>query len=112
MTSPSALNVNRAAMKIDKMFRKPQAQPEPAKLTADRRVSLLEWLAERSLPFDFNSDPVISDFKLKTTVIVVGAPDFDPVAGRCEFHGVVNQFPKHLLASNRIGPNVVLLCFY
>src|SRR5438046_6180045 len=96
-------------MKIDKMFRNRQAQAKPAKLTAGRRISLLEWPEERSLPFDFNSDPVISDLKLKTTVIVIGAPDLDLSAGRGEFHGVVDQVPKHLLDSHRIGPNVILL---
>src|SRR6266566_6310605 len=110
VTSPAALHVDRAAMKIDKMFRNRQAQAKPAKLTPHRRVSLLEWPEERSLPFDFNSDPVISDLKLKTTVIVVGAPDLDLSAGRGEFHGIVNEVPKHLLDSNRIGPDVILLC--
>jgi hypothetical protein len=110
VTSPAALPLDRAAMKIDKMFRNRQTQAKPAKLTADRRISLLEWPKERSLPFDFNSDPVIRDVKLKTTVIVVGASDLDLPAGRSEFHGVVNQVPKHLLDSNRIGPDVILLC--
>src|SRR5260370_24108505 len=77
MTSTPALNVNRAAMKIDKMFRNRQAQPEPTKLAADRRVSVLEWLEERSPPLNFDSDSVISDLKLKTTVIVVGGSAFD-----------------------------------
>src|SRR6266567_3589051 len=110
ITSPAALHVNRAAMKIDKMFRNRQTQSEPTKLTADRRVSLLEWPEERSLPFDFNSDPVIGDLKLKTAAIVFGAPNVDLSAGRGEFHGVVNQVPKHLLDSNRISPDVILLC--
>src|SRR5438093_6490734 len=110
ITTTAALPFDRAAMKIDKMFRNRQTQSKPTKLTADRRVSLLEWPEERSLPFDFNSDPVIGDLKLKTAVIVIGAPDFDLSAGRSEFHGVVNEVPKHLLDSNRIGPDVILLC--
>src|SRR5438874_6986721 len=109
ITSPAALPFDRAAMKIDKMFRNRQAQSESAKLTAERGISLLEWPEERSLPFDFNSDAVISDLKLKTTIIVVGTPDLDLSAGRSEFHSIVNQVPKHLLDSNRIGPNVILL---
>src|SRR5947209_11121676 len=60
ITSPAALPVDRAAMKIDKVFRNRQTQSKPTKLTTGRRVSLLEWSEERSLPFDFNSDPVIS----------------------------------------------------
>src|SRR5436190_20687124 len=110
ITSATALPVDRAAMKIDEMFRNRQTQPKPTKLTTDGRVSLLEWLEERSLPFDFNSDPVVSDLKLKTTAIIVGAPDFDLSAGRSEFHGVVNQVPKYLLDSHRISPDVILLC--
>src|SRR6266404_7024622 len=110
ITSPAALPFDRAAMKIDKMFRNRQAQAEPAKLTTERRISLLEWPEQRSLPFDFNSDAVISDLKLKTTIIVIGAPDLDLSAGRGEFYGVVNQVPKHLLDSNRIRPDVILLC--
>src|SRR5438046_8097859 len=110
ITSATALPVDRAAMKIDKMFRNRQTQPKPTKLTTGGRVSLLEWPEERSLPFDFNSDPVISDLKLKTTAIIVGAPDFDLSAGRSEFHGVVNQVPKYLLDSHRISPDVILLC--
>src|SRR5436309_4378051 len=61
ITSTAALPVDRAAMKIDEMFRNRQTQPKPTKLTAERGVSLLEWPEERSLPFDFNSDPVICD---------------------------------------------------
>src|SRR5438876_801080 len=109
ITSPAALPVDRAAMKIDKVFRNRQTQSKPTKLTTGRRVSLLEWSEKRSLPFDFNSDPVISDLKLKTAVIIVGGSDVDLSNGRSEFHGVVNQVPKHLLDSNRIGPNVILL---
>src|SRR6266576_1191922 len=94
ITSATALPVDRATMKINKMFRNRQTQSKPTKLTTGRRVSLLEWPEERSLPFDFNSDPVISDLKLKTTVIVVGAPDLDLSAGRGEFYGIVNHVPK------------------
>src|SRR5438046_1413212 len=110
ITSATALPLDRAAMKIDKMFRNRQTQSKPTKLTTGRGVSLLEWPEERSLPVDFNSYPVISDLKLKTTVIVVGGSDVDLSAGRSEFHGVVNQVPKYLLDSNRVGPDVMFLC--
>src|SRR5438105_2676892 len=60
ITSAAALDLDCAVVKIDKMPGNRQAQAKPAKLTAGRRVSLLEWPKERSLPFDFNSDPVIS----------------------------------------------------
>src|SRR5206468_745116 len=92
ITSPATLPFDRAAMKIDKMFRNRQAQAESAKLTAERGISLLEWPEERSLPFDFNSDAVISDLKLKTTIIVVGAPDLDLAArDPSKVEQVVNQ---------------------
>src|SRR5438552_15398256 len=95
-------------MKINKMFRNRQTQPKPTKLTTGRGVSLLEWSEERSLPFDFNSDPDISDLKLKTAVIIVAGSDVDLSAGRSEFHSVVSQVPKHFLHSNRIASNLIL----
>ena len=46
---------------------------------------------------------------LLMTIIVVGGADVDLSAGCSEFHGVVDQIPKHLLEAYRIGQDVMLV---
>src|SRR5438874_13664363 len=48
ITSAPAIHFNRAAVKIEKVLRDRQTQPEPAKLATQRRISLLERLREGS----------------------------------------------------------------
>ena len=88
VTSATALDCDRAAVKIDKMFRNRQTQPEPTKLTSDGRIRLLEWREERSLPLDFDSDSIIDDLKLKMTTVVIRSVDIDLSARWGELDGL------------------------
>src|SRR5262249_39967415 len=47
-TSATALNLNCAMMEIDKTFGNRQPEAESAELSSDRRISLFEWLEQRS----------------------------------------------------------------
>src|SRR5260370_11079602 len=89
ITPASAMHFNRAAVKIDEIFRNGQSQAKPAKLTSDGWISLLKRREERSLPLDFNSDPVIGNLKLKPTALVIRRAAVYLSAVRSPIHGLI-----------------------
>src|SRR5689334_24977612 len=96
-------------MDLNDVLRNRQTKSQSAKLSGDGWISLLEWLEQGLDFFLFNSDPIISDFKFKPATVIVRCANIEGPAPGGEFHRVVDQIPKHLLHSDRIGPKVMFL---
>src|SRR5260370_30540462 len=97
-------------MKFQNAFRNRQPKQESSKLQSNRRISLFEWLKQRGQPPRFNSDSSVGNLKMKTSLLVVRRTNGDVSAFRREFHGVIDQVPKHLLKTDAISTDAVLLC--
>src|SRR6516162_199432 len=93
-------------VEIDETFRDRESETQSAELSAHGRISLLEWLKQRSQPLRFNSDSGVGNFEVKTRLRIVKRADRDRSSLRGEFHRVVNQVPKHLLKPNAISQDV------
>ena len=94
-------------VQIDKTFGNREPQAEPAELPGHGSISLLKWSKQGSEPIALNSNSVICDFEMETVCIIVEGADGDLSTGRREFHGVVDQIPKHLLKPDAVSQNVM-----
>src|SRR5438046_388394 len=104
----TALGFDCATVKIDKMFGNGEPQSKAAELAGQRRISLLEGNKQGSEPLAFNSNPLVGNFEMEAARVVVERADGDLSTARREFHGVVDQIPKHLLEPGAVSKDAML----
>src|SRR5580765_5465258 len=106
-TSATAFGFNSAVVEIDEALGNRESETKSAKLPAYRRISLFEWLKQRSQPLRLNSNPCVFNFEMKTSIFVVKRAERDLSALRGEFHRVVDQVPEHLLKPDAVSQDVI-----